>query len=146
MARTIAYWVTTGLVAAMSLFAAYGYLSGSPQSIEGFAHVGYPQQLRIILGIAKPLGAIALGAQRRNVLWVVLRETLALGIAGAVTGLVLALAASHLVESLLFGVKPADPLVLALSIAAMIGVALLAGYLPARRATRIDPSLALRYD
>src|SRR5690349_3764460 len=60
MARTISYWVTTGLVAAMSLFAAYGYLSGSSQSIQGFAHVGYPQQLRIILGIAKPLGAIIL--------------------------------------------------------------------------------------
>src|SRR5258708_14668870 len=60
MARAISYWVTTGLVAAMSLFAAYGYLSGSSQSIQGFAHVGYPQQLRIILGIAKPLGAIIL--------------------------------------------------------------------------------------
>ena len=60
MARTISYWVTTGLVAAMSLFAAYGYLSSSSQSIQGFAHVGYPQQLRIILGIAKPLGAIIL--------------------------------------------------------------------------------------
>jgi len=60
MARTISYWVTTGLVAAMSLFAGYGYLSGSSQSIQGFAHVGYPQQLRIILGIAKPLGAIIL--------------------------------------------------------------------------------------
>jgi hypothetical protein len=58
MARTISYWVTTGLVAAMSLFAAYGYLSG--KSIQAFAHVGYPQQLRIILGIAKPLGAIIL--------------------------------------------------------------------------------------
>jgi len=44
----------------MSLFAAFVYLSGSPQAVEGFAHVGYPQQLRILLGIAKPLGAIAL--------------------------------------------------------------------------------------
>jgi hypothetical protein len=43
----------------MSAMAAFGYLSGSPQSVEGFAHVGYPQQLRIILGIAKPLDAIA---------------------------------------------------------------------------------------
>jgi len=60
MARKITYWVSTGLLAALSLFAAYGYLSGSPQSVQGFAHVGYPQQLRIILGIAKPLGAIAL--------------------------------------------------------------------------------------
>jgi len=60
MARTLAYWVTTGLLAAMSIFAAYTYLSGAPQAVDGFAHVGYPQQLRIILGIAKLLGAIAL--------------------------------------------------------------------------------------
>lgn len=60
MARKIAYWVSTGLVAVSSLFAAFAYLSGSPQAVAGFAHVGYPQQLRIILGIAKPLGAIAL--------------------------------------------------------------------------------------
>lgn len=60
MARKIAYWVSTGLVAVPSLFAAFAYLSGSPQAVAGFAHVGYPQQLRIILGIAKPLGALAL--------------------------------------------------------------------------------------
>ena len=60
MARTVTYWVTTGLLAAMSAFAGFAYLSGSPQAVTGFAHVGYPQQLRIILGIAKPLGAIAL--------------------------------------------------------------------------------------
>jgi len=60
MARKVAYWVSTGLVAAMSLFAGFAYLSGNPQAAQGFAHVGYPQQLRIILGIAKPLGAIAL--------------------------------------------------------------------------------------
>ena len=60
MARTVIYWVSTGLVAALSLFAAFTYLSGSPQAVQGFVHVGYPQQLRIILGIAKPLGAIVL--------------------------------------------------------------------------------------
>jgi len=60
MARKIAYWVSTGLVAVMSLLAAFAYISGSPQAVEGFARAGYPQQLRIILGIAKPLGAIAL--------------------------------------------------------------------------------------
>jgi hypothetical protein len=60
MARKVAYWASTGLVAVMSLFAGFTYLSGSPQAVQGFAHVGYPQQLRIILGIAKPLGAIAL--------------------------------------------------------------------------------------
>lgn len=60
MARTVIYWITTGLVAVMSAFAGYAYLSGSPQAVTGFAHLGYPQQLRIILGVAKPLGAIAL--------------------------------------------------------------------------------------
>jgi uncharacterized membrane protein YphA (DoxX/SURF4 family) len=60
MGRKIAYWVSTGLVAAFSAFAAFAYLSGSQQAVQGFAHVGYPQQLRIILGIAKLLGAITL--------------------------------------------------------------------------------------
>jgi len=60
MTRKITYWVTTGLLAALSVFAAFTYLSGSPQAVQGFAHVGYPQQLRIILGIAKLLGAITL--------------------------------------------------------------------------------------
>jgi hypothetical protein len=60
MARKITYWVSTVLVAVSSFFAAFAYLSGSPQAVQGFAHVGYPQQLRIILGIAKPLGGIVL--------------------------------------------------------------------------------------
>jgi hypothetical protein len=60
MSRKIAYWGTTGLLGALSLFAAFSYLSGGREAVEGFARVGYPQQLRIILGIAKPLGAIAL--------------------------------------------------------------------------------------
>jgi hypothetical protein len=60
MTRNVIYWVTTGLIAALSLFAAYSYLTGSPQAVEGFARVGYPQQLRVILGIAKLLGVIAL--------------------------------------------------------------------------------------
>lgn len=60
MARKIIYWIATGLVAALSLFAGYAYLSGSPQAVEGFRHVGYPQQLRVMLGVAKLLGAITL--------------------------------------------------------------------------------------
>jgi uncharacterized membrane protein YphA (DoxX/SURF4 family) len=60
MARKITYWVTTCLIAALGLFAGVTYLSGSSQAVQGFAHVGYPQQLRIILGIAKALGAITL--------------------------------------------------------------------------------------
>jgi hypothetical protein len=60
MARKITYWVSTVLVCAMSVFAAFAYLSGSAQAVQGFAHVGYPQQLRVMLGIAKLLGAVAL--------------------------------------------------------------------------------------
>src|SRR5437016_7532186 len=60
MARKVIYWVTTVLIAVMSALAAFGYLTKSPQAVQGFAHVGYPQHLRIILGIAKLLGAIAL--------------------------------------------------------------------------------------
>lgn len=56
----VLYWISTGLVAVLSLFAGYAYLSGRQQAVEGFAHVGYPQQLRVLLGIAKPLGAIVL--------------------------------------------------------------------------------------
>jgi DoxX-like family len=54
MGRKVTYWVSTSLIVALSVFAAFTYLSGSPQAVQGFAHVGYPQQLRIMLGIAKP--------------------------------------------------------------------------------------------
>ena len=76
----------------------------------------------------------------------VLREILWLVGAGMATGLALALASSRLIESLLYGMKSYDPAVIGLSILAMSSAALLAGYLPARRATRIDPMAALRYE
>jgi hypothetical protein len=60
MARKAAYWATTILLAAMSLFGAFTYLTGAPEAVEGFRHVGYPQQLRVLLGIAKLAGAVTL--------------------------------------------------------------------------------------
>ena len=54
------YWVVTGLLALSAILAGVNYLRGSQQAIQGFAHVGYPQQLRILLGIAKLLGGITL--------------------------------------------------------------------------------------
>lgn len=60
MGRKVAYWASTGVIAVLMGFAAFSYLSGAPKAVEGFARVGYPQQLRIILGIVKPLGVIAL--------------------------------------------------------------------------------------
>ena len=62
MLRKVIYWMSTGLLAALSIFAAFTYLAGNPQAVQGFAHVGYPQQLRVILGVAKLLGAITLVA------------------------------------------------------------------------------------
>jgi len=59
MGRKISYWVSTGIVVALTLPAVM-YLTGSPQVVEGFNHLGYPQHLRIILGIAKLTGAIIL--------------------------------------------------------------------------------------
>ena len=58
MATKITYWVSTGVPAALSIFAGLTYLLGSTQTVQEFAHLGYPQQLRIILGIAKLVGAI----------------------------------------------------------------------------------------
>src|SRR5215470_8268075 len=60
MIRTLLHWVSTSLLVAMALFAAYGYLSGTLQAVQNFTHIGYPQQLRIILGIANLLGAVVL--------------------------------------------------------------------------------------
>ena len=53
MRRKITYWGATGLVAIVALLAAFAYLTTAPQAVENFRHVGYPQQLRVLLGIAK---------------------------------------------------------------------------------------------
>jgi predicted permease len=89
---------------------------------------------------------MALGAQRGRVLWMVLREVMLLAAVGLAIGVPAALAASKLVESFLFGMKPNDPLALMGSVAALVSAAILAGYLPARHASRIDPMIALRHD
>ena len=60
MSRKIAYWGATGLVAIATLSAAFSYLTTAPEAVENFRHVGYPQQLRVLLGIGKLAGAIVL--------------------------------------------------------------------------------------
>ena len=60
MGRNILFWASTGLVAVWSALAAVSYLTATPQAVAGFTRVGYPQQLRVLLSIAKPLGAIVL--------------------------------------------------------------------------------------
>jgi predicted permease len=89
---------------------------------------------------------LALGAQSRNILRMVLRQGLGLAIAGAAVGLVCALIVSHLMAGLLYGVRPTDALTFAGVAVLLIGVALLACYIPARRAIRVDLLVALRHD
>jgi ABC-type antimicrobial peptide transport system permease subunit len=87
---------------------------------------------------------VAVGAQRQNVLWLVLGETLALALCGIAIGIPSALAATRLVASMLFGLSPSDlPTITSVSLLLLL-VALSAGYLPARRAAAIEPIVALR--
>jgi putative ABC transport system permease protein len=108
-------------------------------------------QERLVTLIATFLGCVslllacsALGAERHEVMALVLREALVLTLAGAVAGMGLALAGGRLVAGFLSGLKPTDPPALAAAVALMILTAMLAGYLPARRAARVDPIEALR--
>jgi predicted permease len=87
---------------------------------------------------------MALGARRGHVAGMVLRETLMLTVAGIAIGVPIAIGSARYAASLLYGVGPADPVAIGVTVAALLAVALLAGYLPARRATRIDPMTALR--
>jgi predicted permease len=87
---------------------------------------------------------VALGAQAADVLRLIIRQGMVLALIGVAIGLSVALLVSRLMKSLLFGVSATDPLTYAFVAALLIGVALLACYLPARRATKIDPMAALR--
>lgn len=89
---------------------------------------------------------MALGAERRSVLWLVLKEVGVMAAVGMAIGIPAAKGMSRLVQSQLFGFSGADPLTLALAAASLATVALLAGYVPAERASRIDPMVALRYE
>jgi ABC-type antimicrobial peptide transport system permease subunit len=89
---------------------------------------------------------VALGAQRREVLWLVMRDTLWLGGIGSAIGLLLVVGAGRAAEKFLFGITPTDPLSLSAATALLMAVAAVAGYLPARRAAHADPVAALRAD
>jgi putative ABC transport system permease protein len=89
---------------------------------------------------------LALGAQSTSILRMVLRQGLGLALAGAVFGLAGALIVSHLMAGLLYGVRPADPLTFAAVAILLFGVALLACYIPAHRALRVDPLVTLRHE
>ena len=89
---------------------------------------------------------VALGAGRSTVLWMVMREGLILALVGIAIGLPAALAASRLVSKVLFGLSPTDPLSMTAAAITLLALALAACYIPARRAAKVDPMVALRYE
>jgi ABC-type antimicrobial peptide transport system permease subunit len=89
---------------------------------------------------------MALGAQASGVLWLVLRETSVLLVIGIAVGVPATLATTRLVRSQLFGLSPFDPATVAVATLAILLVTAIAGYLPAQRATKVDPLVALRYE
>ena len=89
---------------------------------------------------------MALGAQQGDVLWMVMREAVTLIIVGVAIGLPAALVATRLITSMLFGLTPSDPPTMFAATLLLTAVAAFAGYLPARRAARVDPMVALRHE
>jgi predicted permease len=89
---------------------------------------------------------MALGAGRGNIARMILRETLTMVLAGLLIGVPMALAAGQLISNQLFGLKPSDPLSFVTAGIVLLAVSLLAGYLPARKASHVDPLVALRYE
>ena len=89
---------------------------------------------------------MALGAERRNIIWMVLKESLLLVAAGLAIGVPVSWGAAHLISNQLFGLNPGDPVTLSIAVALLTLVGAIAGYLPARRASRVNPLVALRYE
>jgi predicted permease len=128
------------MIAALST--AFGLLATVLAALGLYAVMSYA-----VLRRTREIGIrMALGAERGRVLWLVLREVAILAAVGVALGLPSALGLARLVSSQLYGLSPADPPTLALATLVLAAVAFLAGYLPASRATRVDPLTALRYE
>jgi predicted permease len=117
-----------------------GGLSAALSAIGLYALLSYAVSRRVPeIGVR-----VALGAARPAIQWMFVRHALAIATVGALAGLGAALGTTTLVQSMLYGLSPTDPIVLSAAAAINFAVALLASYLPARRAARVDPVIALR--
>jgi predicted permease len=124
------------------LLGAFGVLALLLASIGMYGVISYS-----VLQRTQEIGIrMALGAQRRKVFGMVLGQGARLAGLGIAIGLVAALGVTHLMASFLYGVRPTDPLTFAGVSLLLLGIALLACYLPARRAMRVDPMVALKYE
>jgi hypothetical protein len=103
---------------------------------------------RLLAGLSSAFGLLAtlLASARSDVLWLVMKDALLLIVLGIGVALPLAIALTRLVKAQLYGITPNDPLSLISATVVIFSVALIAGYVPARRATTIDPMRALRWD
>jgi len=127
------------LLAVMSLF-----LGGLALLLTSIGLYGLETQ-RVTQRTAEIGLRMALGAQRRDVLWSILREAGMFFVVGVPIGLALTAITSRFIGSLLYEIAPLDPRIHGGTVLAMLAVGFLAAYLPARRATRVDPLIALRY-
>jgi ABC-type antimicrobial peptide transport system permease subunit len=132
--------VTERLMASLS--ASFGFLATVLAALGLYGVMAY-----VVARRTREIGIrMALGANRGTVIWLVMREVLLLSTVGIIVGLGAALVLTRYVESQLFEVKPSDPVTLLLGTLGIAVVAMLAGYAPARRATGIDPTRALRFE
>jgi predicted permease len=128
------------LMATLSGF--FGFLAALLAAIGLYGVISY-----MVVQRTREIGIrMAIGAKRADVVRMILREAAVLTVAGLVIGTGLALGAAQAAKSLLFGLKPRDPLTLVMAVVTLSAVAALASFLPAYRASRLDPLAALRYE